>query len=480
MKQSDKAYPKTMSEEILARLISDLPLTQKLEMKKADKRLNQCLDQILATEQTITLVDTYGGGLDVWMNRHKNRIELKKIGRNFNDNNHWMNDLMNKLPNIRHVVLDNNIRIDNQMLEWLLNRWPRLDSLSLLDYRLNYHKFDWELLGDNLSERLVYLQIECRLIQHISGSCLAQLVSKIKRLEELTIVSPNRRLELVFTCLGPTIRKLSILESKHLDSDEINALVNGNGRHLEELTIQYRCSVVESQDYPFAMICQYLLNLKSLSFNHPSLSPEALSRVVRLTNLNKFKYNFNGTAEHNLKFAYGFRTVELRCLSKTMTNLKSLTLSNIYLLPQYMYNWKDLFPNMRHLYLKCLFDCGCLPIVNMNHCDRCLQLCFTYISQLSSLRSLTLAEPLNILALPFFIFLCKTKNKLQSLEINMCRCNDYRHFQNSVLPTLVVMANNRNAPLSVRLYDMNFDPTPKLKKSFPRNLKITFIQENEK
>lgn len=465
---------------MLASLISDLSLTQKLDLKRAGKRLNKCLDQILAKEQSILFVGTYGKGLDVWTPRHKDRIELKKIGHKFNDDNQWLKNLMTKLPNIRAIRLDNNIWISNEMLEWLFKQSPLTESLSLLDYRLDYHTFNWESLANSLSDRLVYLQIECRLNQHISGKRLAELVAKLYRLRELSIVNPHRRLESLFESFGPNIRKLEIQYSKPLDADETHALINGNGRHLQELAIQYRSSATKAQNYQFSAFCKYLLDLKSFTFNNCELSNEALGLVVELTNLKRFKYNYNGNiCNDNQRYQKNpMRGLDLRALARPMPSLQSLTLTNIVMIPQHMYHWKALFPNLRHLYLKCLFACGCYPSLNLNYqCNYCLKLCFMYISELPFLRWVTFAEPSNVYDVPYFNLL----TNISFLEVNMCGCPDGRFLQSSVLPTLIQMANQRtnasSGALSVRLYDFQFDPTPKLRKRFPRNLKITFAND---
>ena len=125
--------------DLIKQIIIDLPLIEKLKFRSINKQFKTCVEQILANEKSIQFVNTYGKGLDVFVNKfNKNKIEF-----NFNDSNQCLIQLLSKFPELRRLEFDNNIRINDSMIEWLFKRCPKLDSLSLLDYRCNYWTIDW-------------------------------------------------------------------------------------------------------------------------------------------------------------------------------------------------------------------------------------------------------------------------------------------------------------------------------------------------
>ena len=465
----------TLSDPLIQTIVSSLFLTEKLVLRGVNRKLKTSIDQSLAKEECIQFVDSYGKDTDVWVNnRRRNRIDINKIGFNFNDDNHCLVEVLNKFRQIKRLEFNNNIRITNQMLEWLFKRFPKISSLSLVDYRCDYYTFNWMAIGDRLSKNLVSLEIECRRNHQIYSTVLAHLLTKLDRLQELTIVSPRRSLEDVFRALGPNLVKLRITYCEALYDDEVLALIDGNGKQLKQLDIDFQSMGKRvDENLVFELICKNLLNLRSFSFNHWTLSPQSMAMIAELKNLKTFSWNPSGLHEGG-RFTpplYFYNELKFSSMGvESFNSLQTLKLSYVQLKPQFFFAWDQLFPNLKHLYLKGVFVCGCGSRIAYR-CF-CAKLCYQYLSEVKTLRSIVLDESIDLCHSLHFHHM----RQIQFFEVNCFQIKN-RNYLNAILNNLVKMATQQPIrPLFVRLYDIRCGPLSGLivGLKFPENLKITF------
>ncbi|XP_054153341.1 uncharacterized protein LOC128952042 [Oppia nitens] len=432
-----------LDDEVVELILSDLSLVNKLSIRSVNNKVKTCVDRLLAKQKCITFINTYGQSCDT-MHKYdpKHLVQIYRIGGNFNDNNHCLVQLLAKLPNLKHVSFDNNITITNQMLEFIFNRSPQLDSLSLMDYRLNYHVFDWKRLGKQLADKLISLEIECRMNQQISDKELSHLVSQLVNLQELKIVG-NRHMEKVFNNLGPKVVKLELKYCWKLTVPEIMVLKD---KSLEKLVIWFQPLMSRCHEDIFDCICQNLTDLKTLKFNH-FMKIDSMKIIDNLNQLKTFNYNFSGhlpTQAPNINFRVYF-PLPFGYFAQPMPSLLSLKLTNISLTPLVLSKWLKILPNLRDLSLDTRFDCICLRNTT-GGCHCCVQSCFMYLSHLKNLRSLHMANPNTT---HYYEWLSLVD---QITDYTLIASKVSSKFLIVVLNTLLMLATKSNRIIRVRLF----------------------------
>jgi hypothetical protein len=470
---SMQSLSRVLNDEILKQILNNLSIISKLRLERVSHQFGDCVKQVLSLQKTIKFIDSYDNCCDVFVNYdNKSVINLKEIGFQFNDRNKLLVNLLEKCLNLKELIFDNNIKISHQMIEWICNRCPNLESVSLLDYRCNYWTIDWIKISDCLTNKLIRLEIESRTNQHIYDKDLAQMVSKLELLQELAIVCPRRRLDRVFNNLGPNIKKLKITYSLGLSEDEINALISGNGKQLQELVIHYDCvNRFVDQNNIFESICDNLRNLEYFAFNHKSLTNSSFDKLTNLKSLKRFEYNFNGldTTGHAVYNYNIWKVFKFSAFNSfRMPSLQSLTLNSVHFVPQTLTNIQEFFPNIKNLSLKAIFTCGC-PLTRPN-CLYCFQICIKTLANCKSLRYIHFGSPIS----PVLIECLTLFDQIDYFELNISQ-SDCNHIL-LLIRVLMNLANKRtNRLITAKTYGSDIKQVIALNKAKPKNLRIINI-----
>jgi hypothetical protein len=393
-----------MIDDILISILKFLEIKEVLRLESVSKQFERCVSHSLKSETGLRIGFIRKQFL---CDRRHHSVIRQNISELFIrcdgkycdliENKDKLSLVLQKFPNIQSLYL-NYCSINSETIETIATYCHRLECLSLGPNIFANEANDLlKAMAKVFADKLKHLSINNYFLQTNSSELqmleIDAIVPQLKSLCKLSVTKsasspPNvGNFEILLNGLPQTICSLS-LHGFVFDIELMNALINGNGKHVNELYLDILLGnypddhiIGDSHENALHLICDEM-DLKKLTIKCSSLPSLFVRKLTQLKRLEDLSLIHRSDAILDLSGIGVYLP----------TNVRSLRLDSCSFEPKMLKNIKKQFPVLEKLVLNYInFICEC-DDQNNDSCHDCYLQCVISLTSLPKLKSLVIEE----------------------------------------------------------------------------------------